>query len=61
MSYISEMGTVDIPDDLSKATITAYVPGSGGYTVISVKPVPVPGRMLRPHGHPVILFDEFAR
>lgn len=33
VSYVSETGSVDVPDDLSKTTITAYVPsGSGGYT-----------------------------
>ena len=35
VSYVSETGTVDVPDDLSKTTITAYVPNrSGGYDAI---------------------------
>jgi len=35
VSYVTETGTVDIPDDLSKTTITAYVPKtSGGYDAI---------------------------
>jgi hypothetical protein len=32
VSWLSETGTIDVPDDLSKTTITAYVPNnSGGY------------------------------
>jgi hypothetical protein len=35
VSYVSETGTVDVPDDLSQTAITAYVPnGSGGYDAI---------------------------
>lgn len=33
VGYVSETGTTDVPDDLSKTTIAAYVPdASGGYT-----------------------------
>lgn len=36
VSYVTETGTVDVPDDLSKTPITAYVPnGSSGYDAIT--------------------------
>ena len=35
VTYVSETGTTDVPDDLSKTTIAAYVPdASGGYTML---------------------------
>jgi hypothetical protein len=35
VTYISETGKTDVPDDLSKTTIAAYVPdGSGGYNML---------------------------
>lgn len=35
VSYISETGTVDVPDDLSKTAITAYIPNGSRYDAIA--------------------------
>jgi hypothetical protein len=36
VSYVSEAGTINRPDDLSQTTVAAYVPdGSGGYAMVA--------------------------